>query len=75
MPSFGGFLQPKRRTLRKKTGEFSIAPSFSAIVGNLGMSSSLKVSKDFGVTPFQTRGLLRSKSGKAKKIPYFTLTD
>ena len=39
------------------------------------MTAPLKVSAKYGVTPFQTRGLYQTKSGKPGKGAYFKLTD
>lgn len=72
LPSFGGFSLPTTKTRGRKSREFRIAPSFSAIVENIKMKSPLKVSKTFGVNPFQTRGLL---VGKKAKGAYYQLTD
>jgi hypothetical protein len=74
MPSLGGYAIPNYRR-RGKLASFNIAPSFTAIVENIKMTSPLKVSKNFGVTPFQTRGLLTTKKGKPGKGPYFKLVD
>lgn len=66
--TLGGFAQPKGFKRTRKSG-FNIAPSFSAIIQNIKIKSPLKVSRTFGVTPFQTRGLLSGKK------PYFKLTN
>jgi hypothetical protein len=72
MPSLGGFLIPVPKKRGRKASEFNISPSFTAIVKDIKMKSPLKVSKTFGVTPFQTRGLL---VGKKSKGNYFQFTD
>jgi hypothetical protein len=72
---FGRKKKNKKKKDKMFVSEFNIAPSFTAIVENLKMSSPLKVSKTFGVTPFQTRGLLVGKKGKPGAGPYFKLTD
>ena len=74
MPSLGGWAIPNYGMRRKKSS-FDIAPSFTAIVQNIKMTSPLKVSKSFGVTPFQSRGLLVNKKGKAAGGSYFKFTD
>ena len=68
-PSLGGFTIPNPKTRGRKNVFGSIAPSFTAIVENIYMKSPLKVSKTFGVNPFQTRGLY---TGKGK---YAQITD
>lgn len=70
--SFGGDIFPNPRRRGRKAG-FNIAPSFTGIIEELKMTSPLKVSKTFGVTPFQTRGLFVGK--RAKKEKYFKLVD
>lgn len=72
IPSLGGFAIPNYKGRGRKSNIWSIAPSFGSIVQNIKMKSPLKVSASFGVTPFQTRGLLTGKAGKG---PYFKLTD
>jgi len=62
----------KKYREKKKPFEVNIAPSFTAIIKEIKMTSPLKVSKTFGVTPFQTRGLL---VGKASSKKYYQLTD
>lgn len=52
--------------------EVKIAPSFTAIIQNLKIKSPLKVSRTFGVTPFQIRGL---PSGRLRKGAYYKLTN
>jgi hypothetical protein len=74
MPELGGFALPTRRKRGRVSG-FDIAPSFTGIVENIKMTSPIKVSRSFGVTPFQTRGLYQTKSGKPGKGSYFKLTD
>lgn len=68
MPSLGGWSIPNQKG-RGRKNTFNIAPSFTSIVENIKMKSSLKVSKSLGVTPFQSRGLY---TGKGK---YYKLTD
>ena len=75
MPELGGYIINVPRTRGKKSKEVSIAPSFTGIVQNIKMTNSLKVSKEFGVTPFQTRGLLVNKKGKRSNKPYFEIID
>lgn len=74
MPSLGGFALPKPKN-RGRKASYDIAPSFTAIVENIKMTSPLKISSKVGVTPFQTRGLLVTKKGKPGKGPYFRFTD
>lgn len=69
-PSFGGFATPSLKGFGRKSG-FNIAPSFTAIVQGIKMKNTLNVSKTFGVTPFQTRGLLP----KGSKKQYFKMID
>lgn len=72
LPSLGGYDLSNRKRKGRKSRDVNIAPSFSALVLDLRMSSPLKVSKTFGVTPFQVRGKL---VGKASKGNYFKLTN
>jgi hypothetical protein len=69
-PKMKGKAKKKRRKGRKSP--FDISPSFSGIIQNLKITSPVKVNRKWGVTPFQTRGIL---TGKAKKGSYFKLTD
>lgn len=68
---FSGYAEPQRKKRGRKS-PFNIAPSFTGIVGNFKITNPIKVSKTFGVTPFQTRGLL---VGKKSKGSYFKLVD
>lgn len=72
LPSLGGYSIPNPRTRGRKANLFNISPGFTSIVLGTKMKSPLKVSRTFGVTPFQTRGLL---VGKASKGSYYKLTD
>lgn len=69
LPSLGGSAEGGRRKKGKKS-PFDIAPGFSSIVTGTTISSPLKVSRTFGVSPFATRGLPTFKTGS-----YFKLTD
>jgi len=73
IPSLGGFAIPTGKSRGRKSNVWNIAPSFTGIIGNIQMTSPLKVSKTYGVTPFQTRGLFVGK--KSKSQPYYQLTD
>jgi type II secretory pathway pseudopilin PulG len=75
LSSFGGDIFPKPRKRGKKAGLGTIAPSFTGIVEEIKMTSPLKVSKTFGVTPRQIRGLYVTKKGKPAKGAYFRFTD
>lgn len=66
-----GLSLPKMLTRGRKV-KSDIAPSFTAIVGDYEISAPIKVSKKFGVTPFQLRGL---KSKKFKGKVYFKEVD
>ena len=72
MPSLGGIdtRVPKKRG--KKNSEWDIAPGFTGIIENIKLKNPIKVSKSFGVTPVQSRGLLVGKKSKGK---YFELTN
>jgi hypothetical protein len=70
-PGMGGYLQPSRRGLGRKAKERAIRPSFTGIVTKFKISQPLKVSKNFGLSPFAIRGL---PTGKAKK-QYFKELD
>ncbi len=69
MPTLGGYADRTPKKRRRKTGSFEIAPGFTSIIAGTKQKGLLKVSKTFGVTPFQTRGI--GKRGKA----YYQLTD
>jgi hypothetical protein len=74
LPQLKGFSIPNPRKRKYKAGEFRIAPSFTGIITGIRLKDSLKVSKEFGVSPTQFRGLAPTyKKGKSK--PYFKFTS
>lgn len=73
LPSLGGYAISNPRSIGRKSNAFNISPGFSSIVQGIKIKNPIKVSKTFGVTPFQTRGILTGK--KARKGQYFQLTD
>jgi hypothetical protein len=72
LPSLGGWAIGNPRQRGRKSNEWRLSPSFTAIIENIKMKNPLKVSKTWGVTPFQTRGLL---VGKKSKGAYYQITD
>jgi hypothetical protein len=74
-PQLGGFANPNPRRRKRGSGEFNITPSFTGIITGVRLKDSLKVSKEFGVSPTQFRGLAPSTKKGKKKKPYFKLTS
>ena len=64
LPSLGGWADISPRKRGRKSKEVEIAPGFSSIIQGISMKNPLKVSKTYGVTPFQIRGLLKGKKSK-----------
>lgn len=68
--SLGGDIVPTRRRKGRKAG-FNIAPSFTGITLGLTMKNPIGVNRTFGLSGFESRGIL---VGKKRKGPYFKLT-
>jgi hypothetical protein len=70
MPQLGGWVEPVGKKRKPKKDEFNIAPSFTGIITGIKLKAPLKVSKQYGVSPSQFRGLPSGKKGA-----YFKFTD